>query len=115
MILFRPQAIVFVPKRQFGQGKKIPIFGHAAVKSSSKYPDFTGLIMALPCLMMLGWSINWKKVREDYGIRFVLTDLLSIFKMKSDNAAALAYKDDIKMHDEIQVRFEIFCDSSELS
>ena len=33
------EILCFVPKRSFGQGQKIRIFGHAKKKSASKYPD----------------------------------------------------------------------------
>ena len=62
-----PTAIYVVPKRQFGNGKKIQIFGHAKPIRASKYPDY-GWVIALIFGTSIGFMlIDWEKIRIKYG------------------------------------------------
>ena len=60
-----PTALVLVSKRNFGQGERIRIFGHAKSQSRSKYPNFMPLILAIP-LSMFMYTLNWAKIKHDY-------------------------------------------------
>lgn len=46
------EILCFVPKRSFGQGQKIRIFGHAKKKSASKYPDIWPLLIGIPAFAL---------------------------------------------------------------
>jgi len=63
----KPVNLVLIPKRNFGQGQKIRIFGHAKPKSASKYPDFTPLIFALPMFLFTVTFFDWSKIKQKYG------------------------------------------------
>ena len=43
-----PIALIVVPRRQFGQGKKIRIFGHSKVKVANPAPLVTYFLYILP-------------------------------------------------------------------
>ena len=43
-----PTALIVVPKRQFGQGKKIRIYGHSKVKAANPAPVATYFLYLLP-------------------------------------------------------------------
>lgn len=57
---------IVVPIRHFGQGEKIRIFGHAKVRSPHK--DYTSHILAVPLVMVVILCIDWKSVKERFGI-----------------------------------------------
>ena len=60
-----PTALVLVSKRNFGQGERIRIFGHAKSQSRSKYPNFLPLIIAIPMSFFI-YTLNWSKIKHDY-------------------------------------------------
>lgn len=65
---FVPVALYLVPKRHFGQGKRIPIFGHAPIKSSTKWPNFTPLIgLFVFCYCSL-FIVDLGKLKDKYGL-----------------------------------------------
>ena len=43
-----PTALIVVPKRQFGQGKKIRIYGHSKVKAANPAPTVVYFLYLLP-------------------------------------------------------------------
>ena len=63
----KPQNLILVPKQYFGQGQKTRIFGHATVKSASKFPDFGPLIVFIPVTLLVIFGIDWQRVKDKFG------------------------------------------------
>ena len=63
----KPQNLIIVPKQYFGQGQKTRIFGHATVKSASKFPDFGPLIVFIPVTLLVIFGIDWQRVKDKFG------------------------------------------------
>ena len=66
-----------IPRRKFGQGRKIPIFGHAETKTASKY----GYVNLWPFLftpifaLVTFYMVDWRGLKDKYGF-----DIGNIFK-----------------------------------
>lgn len=63
-----PVALYLVPKRHFGQGKKIQIFGHAPLKTSSKFPDFLPLLAGALLITVGAYCVDLGKIKAIFGI-----------------------------------------------
>jgi hypothetical protein len=61
-----PVALVLVPRRHFGRGKRIPIFGHATVRS--RYPALEPVLLMIVGSLFLICIIDWPLLRNKYGI-----------------------------------------------
>ena len=66
----KPQNLILVPKQNFGQGQKQRIFGHAKVKSASKYPDFGAFIIFAPLTLLILFNVPYSKLKDRFGIDF---------------------------------------------
>ena len=62
-----PVALYLIPRRRFGQGRKIPIFGHAETKSTSKYPNMWPFLFAPAIGMLIFYMIDWRFIKERFG------------------------------------------------
>ena len=75
------EVLCFIPVRNFGQGQKIRVFGHAKVKSTSKYPDGWPLIIGAPVFIVIFCLMDWKTFQEKF---FRLPNFLREFKTMLD-------------------------------
>ena len=64
-----PVALYLIPKRHFGLGQRIRVFGHAEVRSSSKYPDAKAPLMFIMLLIVFYHGADLKWIEEVTGIK----------------------------------------------
>lgn len=65
-----PVALCLIPRRRFGQGRKIQIFGHAQKKSRSKYPDAWPFIFLVPIIITVSTIIDYDELKKKFGWSF---------------------------------------------
>ena len=63
-------ALCLIPRRRFGQGRKIQIFGHAQKKSKSAYPDAWPIIFLIPILITVSTIIDYDELKKRFGWNF---------------------------------------------
>jgi len=81
-----PVALCLIPKRQFGQGRKIQIFGHATKKSRSKYPDLWPFIFIFPMAMLSSFIVDWRKLKaKGWNVPTMFEELDKTIRMGGDH------------------------------
>lgn len=82
-----PIALIVVPRRQFGQGKKIRIFGHSKVKVANPAPLVTYFLYILPltCMGAFMYEFLYKKGNTWQQIKQKLRSGMSEFSNLSDS------------------------------
>jgi len=63
-------ALRLIPRRRFGQGRKIQIFGHAEKKSRSAYPDAWPFIFFVPIVIVVSTVVDYDLLKKKFGWSF---------------------------------------------
>ena len=58
--------MVLIPKREFGRGKKVPVFGHATVRPV-RFRWLDPLTLIIMSMMFIGALIDWQYLHHRYG------------------------------------------------
>lgn len=65
-----PVALCLIPRRRFGQGRKIQIFGHAEKRSRSPYPDAWPFVFIFPLVILISTVLDYDSLKEKMGWSF---------------------------------------------
>lgn len=65
-----PVALCLIPRRRFGQGRKIQIFGHAQKRSRSTYPDAWPFIFFVPLFILVFTVVDYDLLKKKFGWSF---------------------------------------------
>ena len=75
--------LVLIPKRCFGRGKKVPIFGHATVRPKM-FPNLDSYLWVFITTVLVAAFLDWPYLRERYGIYIpYVTEMFSAVSLQT--------------------------------